>query len=264
MTNSVISTPENPFSAVLRENYKSVLFPTNSFLLMNNGITFGSSTTPFTIETFFYCTYNPNGYNVAILGSSSNIGVGGTYNSNGLSIVNTSDTTWRFDSSGTAAQVFNFASPMVINTWYYIVVARDTFGYVQMWLGTKNSGVATSSIYSTSSSFTGNATTPTLLSGTSPTGANLTTLYNFSSPTYTIGCWANTSQYNNNTFINNLRVSNTCLYTIGAPSISIPTGNLTATASTKLLINNGAFIDQTGNQILTAYSGPSSSLLSPF
>jgi hypothetical protein len=243
-TDAVLSTPETPFgTSIDRTQFNSLLFPTNSYFIMSPGISFGTNTTPFTVESWFYVNYDPS-YPIVLLGSGGT-GTDGyaPYPNNGLTFKSSGPTSWRIDSSGTASQDFYFPT-FLKNTWYYIAVSRDTLGYVQMWVGTTPNGSATSSI----------------------SGRQLlnSSAWNLTSATLLIGAWTNTQSFNDNTYVNNLRVTNTNLYNTSLSTIPVPSANLTNITGTQLLINNGAFVDASGNQTLTKVSGVSSSLAQPF
>jgi hypothetical protein len=219
----------------------SLFFPDQSYLQMSSGIVFGSSTTPFTVEAFINSTYGPNG-NVVLLGAGSSTG-SAPFPNKGLTIINTTTTNWKVDSSGIAAQQFTFPL-LAADIWYYLAVTRDTSGYIQMFLGTNTSGVATASL----------------------SGRQLLNIsdWDLTTPTRQIGAWTNTNSYNFGTYINNLRVTNTNLFATNSATIPVPSSNFTAVTGTQLLINDGTFIDQTGNQTLTAVGTPSTSVLAPF
>ena len=211
---------------------------------MSPGITFGSITTPFTVESWFYANANPIASRIVLLGSGGTGEEGsGPWLNNGLSILTLDNTQWKVDSSGVAQQPYIFPA-LLQNVWYYIAITRDTSGYVQMWLGTTPGGTATAS----------------------STGRQLLTApdWDLTTPTYVVGTWPNTSTYNNNTFINNLRVTNTNLFSTNASTIPIPTANLTNVTGTQLLINDGDFVDQSGTQTLTQVCNMSSSMSNPF
>ena len=223
--------------------YKSLVFPQNSYLLMSPGITFGSNVSPFTVEAWINAPTIPNG-DYCLLGSGGT-GVNGTapYPNQGLSITNTSLTSWKVDSSGTAAQQFTLPT-MTANTWYYFVITRDSSSYVQMWMGTTGTATASSS------------------------GRQLlnTVSWNFTSPTYLIGGWTNTNLFNTNPglIINNLRITNTNLFSTSSASLTVPSANFTSITGTQLLLNNGTYTDQSGTQSLTTVGSPQVSSLSPF
>jgi hypothetical protein len=239
---NLISTPENPFTPVDRSTFKSLLLPMNSYLIMNPGITFGSTTTPFTVECWFY---------INVLGNFVIVGSGGTgtngtapYPNSGLTVCCISLNQIKIDSSGLAAVPFSFSSNFIQNQWYYFAVSRDNSKNVQMWLGTTPGGTATAST-----------------SGVQ----NLTSSdWNLTSASLLVGAWTNTNSSCNNTFINNLRVTNTNLYNTSLTSIPIPTSNLSVIPGTQLLINNGEFIDQSGTQTFTTVSGITSSSQQPY
>lgn len=210
---------------------------------MSPGITFGTNTTPFTVEVWMNTS-------VGLNGTGCLLGSGGTgtdgfspYPSAGLTICNTSTTSWKVDSSGTAAQSFTLEE-MSVGQWYYFAVTRDTSGYIQMWLGSAASGTATAS--------------------TSGRQLLNTTNWDLVAPTLLIGAWTNTNRYNQGLLVNNLRVTNTNRFATTATTLAIPSTALTAIAGTQLLINNGEFIDQSANQTLTTVGTPTASTLSPF
>jgi hypothetical protein len=233
---------------------------------MSPGITFGSTTTPFTIECFFYT--NSATDSIVILGSGGT-GVNGLepYPNKGFSLYcNGNYSSFTIDSSGEASLTFNFDTTIQTNTWYYLAVMRNNAANVQMWLGNVASGVANKSTTCNGYGLASPVSTPIALTGTSPNGlVNYSNVWNLSSPTYIIGSWVNTLRYNNNTIINNLRVNNNSIYNVNANSLSIPTTNFTSTnAVTKLLINNGNIIDQSNTQTITVVSGVTGVSNSPF
>jgi hypothetical protein len=215
----------------------SVQYATEQFLLMTTGITFGSATTPYTIQAFFYPTSN----RVAIIGACGT-GSNGTapFPSNCLSIKAVdSQTKFNIDSSGQANPEFNFATGYNLNAWNHIAITRDSSGYTQIWLN----GVASS------------GGRQQLDSGTS----------NYFNPSRAIGAFVNQPVYNNTTKISSLRVTNTAEFNTAASTITVPTAALTQITGTQLLMNGKEFIDQSGVQTLTASTNsPTQSNVSNF
>jgi len=212
----------------------------NNYLTMSPGITFGSQTTPFTIECWFYSTVPPASNQICIIG-----GAGGSSTNSITLYSNLNNSIFTLDSQGAANAPFTLPFTITQNVWYYIAVTRDTNSYIQLWIGTNTSGIAT-------------ASTTTLAQYTT-SGWNLNT-----ASTY-IGRWLNgVNPYNNGVYINNLRVTNTNLFTTSNPTIPVPTSNFTAITGTELLINTGSAIDQSNTQTITTIGSVPDSSLSPF
>jgi hypothetical protein len=230
---------------------QSMVFFDQYVIQMDPGIIFGNTTQPFTIETWFKAPIINQ--NIVILGSGgTGIGGGAPFADNGLSLLNNSLTEWKIDSSGKANETFIFPE-LAPNTWHYLAVSRDSSAFVQMWIGALGSGSATAS---TSGRVFLND------------DVNDTTNWNLSSPTLQIAAWLNTGRFcDEGVFINNLRITNTNLFSTSAPSSSIPTAKFSAITGTQLLINDGTFIDKSGNQTLQLNFGGNpivTSIQSPF
>jgi hypothetical protein len=238
-TETPTNTPTNtttPSPTPTSPTTGSLLFTPNSLLTMSPGITFGSQTTPFTIEAWFYIAGTQD--KVVVLGSCGTGPNGGApYPNNGLSFLAQSGNEWKVDSSGVAAQIYSTAT-WSAGTWNYIAASRDASGYVQIWLN----GVASS------------------------TGRQSLTAstWNLSSPTYGVGAWTNTNSFTENNNLSNIRVTNTNLFNTSLSTIPIPTTNFELISGTQLLINTKTIVDQSGQQTLTQVGTITGSPLNPF
>jgi hypothetical protein len=189
---------------------------TSSRVTLSPGIVAGStSTTPFTVEGWFYSTVTPGTNAGPVLLSTDTASANPTY-AKALTVNLSSTTTIVVDSNGAAAQTFTFAETMLINTWYYVAVTRDSSGYIRAWLGKKGDTNATASI-TNRVNVSGNA------------AWNLTGLSN------TIGAFVPAGRYTTG-YISNLRVDSTSLYATTAATIPVPTAPFEELAGAELTI----------------------------
>jgi hypothetical protein len=223
----------------------SIFIPgTSSRVTLSPGIVAGStSTTPFTVEGWFYSTVTPGTDAGPVLLSTDTASANPTY-AKALTVNLSSTTAIVVDSNGAAAQTFTFAETMLINTWYYVAVTRDSSGYIRVWMGKKGDTNATASI-----------TDRVDVSGN--ISWNLTGLSN------TIGAFVPAGRYTTG-YISNLRVDSTSLYTTTAATIPMPTEPFTELAGTVFLQNTDTLTDETGNQTLTAVGSAAGASLNPF
>ena len=142
-----------------------------------------------------------------------------------------------------AQQSFSFAETMLVNTWYYVAVTRDSSAYIQPWLGKNGDANATGS------------TTGRVQRNT--TAWDLTGLSNC------IGSFVPAGRYTTG-YISNLRVDNTDLYATDAATISMPTEPFAELAGTVFLQNTDELTDETGTQTLTAVGTAAGDALNPF
>ena len=223
----------------------SMLIPnTSSRVTLSPGIIVGgTTTTPFTAEGWFYSTVNP-GTNSGPVLLSTDTGSGTPAYYKALTVNIVSNTQVVVDSNGAAATTFDFAETMLVNTWYYVAVTRDTGGYIQVWMGKDGDATATASTtgrFATS----GNA------------AWDLTGLSN------TIGAFVPANRYTTG-YISNLRVDSSSLYATTAATIPVPTASFAEIAGTVFLQNDATLTDQTGNQTLTAAGSAAGNALNPF
>jgi hypothetical protein len=223
----------------------SMLIPgTSSRVTLSPGIVVGgTTTTPFTVEGWFYSTVTP-GTNSGPVLLSTDTGSGTPSYAKALTINIGSTTQIIVDSNGAAQQAFDFAETMLVNTWYYVAVSRDSSGYLQAWLGKDgdaNATVSTTARLDTS----GNA------------AWELTGLSNC------IGAFVPAGRYTTG-YISNLRVDNTSLYTTTAATIPVPTAPFAELAGTVFLQNDDTLTDQTGTQTLAAVGTAAGDALNPF
>jgi hypothetical protein len=223
----------------------SIFLPgTSSRVTLSPGIVAGStSTTPFTVEGWFYSTVTPGTNSGPVLLSTDTASANPTY-AKALTVNIGSTTQIVVDSNGAAAQTFSFAETMLINTWYYVAVTRDSSGYIQVWMGKDGDATATASTTGRVS-VSGNA------------AWNLTGLSNC------IGAFVPAGRYTTG-YISNLRVDNTSLYTTTAATIPVPTAPFAELAGTVFLQNDATLTDQTGTQTLTAVGTAAGDALNPF
>lgn len=223
----------------------SLLIPgTSSRITLSPGIVVGgTSTTPFTAEGWFYSTVEP-GTNSGPVLLSTDTGSGTPAYYKALTVNIVSNTQVVVDSNGAAATTFDFAETMLVNTWYYVAVTRDTGGYIQVWMGKDGDATATASTtgrFATS----GNA------------AWDLTGLSN------TIGAFVPANRYTTG-YISNLRVDSSSLYATTAATIPVPTASFAEIAGTVFLQNDATLTDQTGNQTLSAVGTAAGNALNPF
>jgi hypothetical protein len=223
----------------------SIFIPgTSSRVTLSPGIVAGATnTTPFTVEGWFYSTVTPGTDSGPVLLSTDTASANPTY-IRALTINIGSTTTIVVDSNGAAQQAFSFAETMLINTWYYVAVTRDSSGYIQVWMGKDGDATATASTTGRVS-VSGNA------------AWNLTGLSNC------IGAFVPAGRYTTG-YISNLRVDNTSLYTTTAATIPVPTAPFAALAGTVFLQNDATLTDQTGTQTLAAVGSAAGDALNPF
>jgi len=223
----------------------SIFIPgTSSRVTLTPGIVVGgTSTTPFTVEGWFYSTVTP-GTNSGPVLLSTDTGSGTPSYAKALTINVSTTTQIIVDSNGAAQQTFDFAETMLVNTWYYVAVSRDSSGYIQAWLGKDgdaNATVSTTARLDTS----GNA------------AWTLTGLSN------TIGAFVPANRYTTG-YISNLRVDSTGLYATTAATIPVPTEPFEELAGTVFLQNDDTLTDQTGTQTLAAVGTAAGNALNPF
>jgi hypothetical protein len=218
---------------------------TSSRVTLTPGIVVGgTSTTPFTVEGWFYSTLTP-GTNSGPVLLSTDTGSGTPAYYKALTINVSSTTQIIVDSNGAAQQAFNFEENMLVDTWYYVAVSRDSSGYIQVWLGKDgdaNATVSTTDRLDTS----GNA------------AWELTGLSN------TIGAFVPANRYTTG-YISNLRVDSTSLYATTAATIRVPTEPFEKLAGTVFLQNDDTLKDQTGTpQTLAPVGTAAGDALNPF
>jgi hypothetical protein len=223
----------------------SIFIPnTSSRITLTPGIVVGgTSTTPFTVEGWFYSTVTPGTNSGPVLLSTDTASTNPAY-IKALTINVSTPTQIIVDSNGAAQQPFNFAETMLVNTWYYVAVSRDSSGNLQAWLGKDgdaNATVSTTARLDTS----GNA------------AWELTGLSN------TIGAFVPANRFTTG-YISNLRVDSTGLYATTAATIPVPTEPFAELAGTVFLQNTDELTDETGTQTLTAVGTASGNSVSPF
>jgi hypothetical protein len=133
---------------------------------------------------------------------------------------------------------------MLINTWYYVAVSRDSSGYIQVWLGKDGDANAT-------------ASTTARLDTSGNAAWTLTGLSN------TIGAFVPAGRYTTG-YISNLRVDSTGLYATTAATIPVPTEPFEELAGTVFLQNTDELTDETGTQTLTAVGTAAGNSADPF
>ena len=235
-----------PWVAVAPVTTGSLLIPdTSSRVTMSPGLAVGTTTTsPFTVEGWFYSTVNPGTDSGPVL-LSTTTGSGTPAYYKALTVNVNSSTQVVVDSNGAAATAFDFAQTMVINAWYYLAVSRDTSGYIQVWMAKKGDATAAAS------------TTGRYDSAGAGAAWELTGLSDC------IGTFVPANRFTTG-YISNLRVTNTNLYTTTDATIAVPTAPFTEVTGTVLLVNDTTLTDQTGNQTLTAVGTAAGNALNPF
>jgi hypothetical protein len=217
---------------------------TSSRVTLSPGIVVGGTpTTPFTVEGWFYSTVTP-GTNSGPVLLSTDTGSGTPSYAKALTINVSTTTQIIVDSNGAAQQAFNFAETMLVNTWYYVAVSRDSSGYLQAWLGKDGDANATAST-------TGRVSVGGIAAW------NLTGLSN------TIGAFVPANRYTTG-YISNLRVDSTGLYATTAATIPVPTATFAKLAGTVFLQNDATLTDQTGTQTLAGVGTAAGNALNPF
>jgi len=227
----------------------SIFIPgTTSRVTLSPGIVVGgTSTTPFTVEGWFYSTVTP-GTNSGPVLLSTDTGSGTPAYAKALTI-NAAAVSARqivVDSNGAAANTFQFVgqADWLANTWYYVAVTRDTDGYIQVWVGKD-----------------GDATAIASTSGRFATSGNAA--WNLDGLSNCIGSFVPASRYTTG-YISNLRVDSTSLFDTTAATIPVPTEPFTELAGTVFLQNTDALTDETGNQTLAAVGTAAGDALNPF
>jgi hypothetical protein len=216
---------------------------TNSRVTLTPGIVVGgTSTTPFTVEGWFYSTVTPGTNSGPVLLSTDTSNATPAY-AKALTINIGSTTQIVVDSNGAAQQAFNFAETMLVNTWYYVAVSRDSSGYIQAWLGKDGDANATAS--------------------TTGRQELITTAWELTGLSNTIGAFVPANRYTTG-YISNLRVDSTGLYATTAATIPIPTEPFVELAGTVFLQNDDTLNDQTVTQTLAAVGTASGNALNPF
>jgi hypothetical protein len=217
---------------------------TSSRVTLSPGIVVGgTTTTPFTVEGWFYSTVTPGTSSGPVL-LSTDTGDGAPAYAKALTINIGSTTQIIVDSNGAAWQAFNFAETMLVNTWYYVAVTRDSSGFIQVWMGKKGDTNATAS---TTGRIPVNGDVDWELTGLSNcVGAFVP------APRYTTG------------YISNLRVDSTGLYATTAATIPVPTAPFAVLAGTVFLQNDATLTDKTGTQTLAAVGTAVGDALNPF
>jgi hypothetical protein len=222
----------------------SIFIPgTSSRVTLTPGIVVGgTSTTPFTVEGWFYSTVTP-GTNSGPVLLSTDTGSGTPSYAKALTINISTTTQIVVDSNGAAQQAFNFAETMLVNTWYYVAVSRDSSGNLQVWLGKDGDANATAST-----------------TGRQPLN---TTAWELTGLSNTIGAFVPAGRYTTG-YISNLRVDSTGLYATDAATIPMPTEPFAELAGTVFLQNTDELTDETGTQTLTAVGTAAGNALNPF
>jgi hypothetical protein len=222
----------------------SIFIPgTSSRVTLTPGIVAGAtSTTPFTVEGWFYSTVTP-GTNSGPVLLSTDTGSGTPSYAKALTINVSTPTQIIVDSNGAAQQAFNFAETMLVNTWYYVAVSRDSSGYIQVWLGKDGDANATAST-----------------TGRQPLN---TAAWELTGLSNTIGAFVPAGRYTTG-YISNLRVDSTGLYATTAATIPVPTEPFEELAGTVFLQNTDELTDETGTQTLTAVGTAAGNALNPY
>jgi hypothetical protein len=216
---------------------------TNSRVTLTPGIVVGgTSTTPFTVEGWFYSTVTP-GTNSGPVLLSTDTGSGTPAYAKALTININTTTQIVVDSNGAAQQPFDFGETMLVNTWYYVAVTRDSGGYMQVWLGKDGDANATAST-----------------TGRQPLN---TTAWELTGLSNCIGAFVPANRYTTG-YISNLRVDNTGLYATTDATIPVPTEPFVELAGTVFLQNDDTLNDQTETQTLAAVGTASGNALNPF
>jgi hypothetical protein len=222
----------------------SIFIPgTTSRVTLTPGIVVGgTSTTPFTVEGWFYSTVTP-GTNSGPVLLSTDTGSGTPSYAKALTINVSTTTQIIVDSNGAAQQAFNFAETMLVNTWYYVAVTRDSSGYIQVWLGKDGDANATAST-----------------TGRQPLN---TAAWELTGLSNTIGAFVPAGRYTTG-YISNLRVDSTGLYATTEATITVPTAPFEELAGTVFLQNTDELTDETGTQTLAAVGTAAGNALNPF
>jgi hypothetical protein len=138
--------------------------------------------------------------------------------------------------SGVGRQIF-YVPTLSLNTWYHIVVVRDSSNNAQLFLN-----------------------------GTKSTNAHLTDSNNYSGAVNAIFPAGAGGELIGK--LSNLRITNTAVYDPTASTITVPTAPLTAVAGTLFLLNttrSNPFLDSSASPLTVTTSGtPSSSNENPF
>jgi hypothetical protein len=215
----------------------------SSRVTLTPGIVAGStSTTPFTVEGWFYSTVTPGTNSGPVLLSTDTSSATPAY-SKALTVNINSTTQIVVDSNGAASQAFNFAETMLINTWYYVAVTRDSSGFIQVWMGKDGDANATAS--------------------TTGRQQLITAAWNLTGLSNCIGAFVPASRFTTG-YISNLRVDSTSLYATTAATIPVPTEPFAELAGTVFLQNTATLTDETGTQTLTAVGTAAGDALNPF
>jgi hypothetical protein len=233
-----------PWSSAPVVTSGSMFIPgTSSRVTLTPGIVAGStSTTPFTVEGWFYSTVTPGTNSGPVLLSTDTSSATPAY-AKALTVNIGSTTQIVVDSNGAAAQTFSFAETMLINTWYYVAVTRDSSGFIQVWMGKDGDANATAS--------------------TTGRQQLITAAWNLTGLSNCIGAFVPASRYTTG-YISNLRVDSTSLYATTAATIPVPTAPFAELAGTVFLQNTATLTDETGNQTLTAVGTAAGDALNPF
>jgi hypothetical protein len=195
------------------------------------------------VEGWFYSTVTPGTNSGPVLLSTDTSSATPAY-AKALTINIGSTTQIIVDSNGAAQQAFSFAETMLVDTWYYVAVSRDSSGYIQVWLGKDGDANATIS-------------TTARLDTSGNAAWDLTGLSN------TIGAFVPAGRFTTG-YISNLRVDNTGLYATTAATIPVPTEPFEELAGTVFLQNDDTLTDQTGTQTLAAVGSAAGNESDPF
>jgi hypothetical protein len=217
---------------------------TNSRVTLTSGIVVGGTpTTPFTVEGWFYSTVTPGANSGPVL-LSTDTGSGTPAYFKALTININTTTQIVVDSNGAAQQAFNFAETMLVNTWYYVAVTRDSSGFIQVWMGKDGDATATAST-----------------TGRIPVNGNAA--WDLTGLSNCIGAFVPANRYTTG-YISNLRVDSTGLYATTDATIPVPTEPFVEIAGTVFLQNDDTLTDQTETQTLAAVGTASGNALNPF
>jgi hypothetical protein len=208
-----------------------------SYLTLSPGIVIGGTiTSPFTVEGWFYCnSLAPGSGPRPTLISTSVSG------NDGALTINVDSGIVTVDANGKAATSFTVPA-MVANSWYYLAVSRDTSGFIQVWMGKLGD---TTAVASTTGRFTSIAN------------------FEFAGTSNTVGSFVPASRDTRNSYISNLRITNTNLFLTNAATIPMPTSSFDAVTGTVLLLNDDTLIDKSGLHTLTAVGSVTGSTLGP-
>jgi len=133
---------------------------------------------------------------------------------------------------------------MLVNTWYYVAVTRDSSGFIQVWMGKEGDTNATAST-----------------TGRIPVNGNVA--WDLTGLSNCVGAFVPAGRYTTG-YISNLRVDSTGLYATTAATVPVPTAPFAELAGTVFLQNDDTLTDQTGNQTLTATGAAAGNALNPF